>query len=292
MSKLLGNFKSYFAAEDEDHCLIEVDLDQLEIKALAEVSRDGTLIRELLDGKDIHRENAANWKKCLPNEVDDKTRKAAKGMTFMMQYGASSNKMSEQLGISKDDARAFMAEYYYKYEAIDRLHESLRNWCKSEERPVPDNDDEYAAIPVSVPSHSVFKLKREYNQWRNCYAPSLTKAKNYPIQGFATGDLFPFICSRLVNNMALFLPEAKFSCTIHDSMLYYMPHKFIPRFLGVLELVFSSIPVSWHKEFHTTLTLPYTYGLSIGYDWKNMTEYSQEQVKELFHIDPPKEALI
>ena len=81
----MSDFRKYIVSRYglNEGMLVEFDLSQLEICALAEISGDITLRDELNAGVDIHRRNAAEWLSKDEDKITDEERFQAKRMTFM-----------------------------------------------------------------------------------------------------------------------------------------------------------------------------------------------------------------
>lgn len=98
------------------HVLLASDYSQIELRLLAHYSQDPTMTEAFKSGQDIHTITA---QKVFDKEmIDPAERRMAKAVNFGIIYGQSSYGLSEELGISKKEAEAFITRYYDDFGAI------------------------------------------------------------------------------------------------------------------------------------------------------------------------------
>lgn len=277
-----GQVKSCFVSRYSDGVIMEIDAKQLEVNALAEVTEDGELTAELNSGVDIHRANAQQW--LGRQQITDKERKTAKMMTFQLQYGARPKGMARKLGIDESEAVRFMEEFLEKYVEVANYFETLEAWTGLHEKPSKPNDDEmYLQIPWPTPTGRSYFVKYAEHPFKKCWQLPDTCAKNYPIQGFATGDLMPFICNRIIEACSDLLEDRKasFATLVHDSVVLDVRELFIGDVFKRVEEVFSNLHYDFLDVYQYHLQLKYDYSISVGRDWLNSEEYDRNQVQKL-----------
>ncbi len=107
-----------FIARSEDFQLMSADYSQIELRIIAALANDENMIRAFNDKVDIHRATAA---KVFHVELDDVTkdqRSAAKAVNFGIIYGQSAFGLSQNLGISRTEAKQIIDSYFAQYSTI------------------------------------------------------------------------------------------------------------------------------------------------------------------------------
>ena len=98
--------------------LISCDYSQVELRILAHVSGEPALADAFRRGEDVHRATAAEVFGMQPADVDRATRDRAKAVNFGIVYGISDFGLSDQLGISRADARLYIDAYLARYPRV------------------------------------------------------------------------------------------------------------------------------------------------------------------------------
>ena len=130
-----------------DHCFVDADYSQIELRLLAHMSGDETLIEAYQSDKDIHRITASQVFNIPFEEVTEQERRNAKAVNFGIVYGISSFGLSQDLSISVKEAANYMEHYFRTYPSIktylDGLVESAKEKGYAEtlyerRRPMPE----------------------------------------------------------------------------------------------------------------------------------------------------------
>ncbi len=113
-----------------DHLLLVADYSQIELRLLAHLSGDPLFVEAFERGGDIHRQTAGLIFGVSQELVTAEMRARAKTINFATIYGQGPFALSRQLGISHDEARAFIAEYFARFAGVrawlDRTVEEAR----------------------------------------------------------------------------------------------------------------------------------------------------------------------
>lgn len=107
-----------FIARSEDYQLMSADYSQIELRIIAALANDENMIEAFRNKVDIHRATAA---KVFHVELDDVTkdqRSAAKAVNFGIIYGQSAFGLSQNLGISRTEAKQIIDSYFAQYSTI------------------------------------------------------------------------------------------------------------------------------------------------------------------------------
>ncbi len=107
-----------FIPAHKDEKLLAADYSQIELRLLAHFSGDKALARAFQDGADIHTATAAEVFGVAPGKVTAQMRRSAKAINFGIIYGMSPFGLSEQLGISTDEAKEYIEIYLSRYPGV------------------------------------------------------------------------------------------------------------------------------------------------------------------------------
>ncbi len=101
--------------------LVTADYSQIELRILAHFSGDDVFVRAFREGKDVHRETAAVIFDVPVDEVVGGMRDRAKTVNFATLYGQGPFSLARQLGISMDEAKRFIAQYFERFAGVRRF---------------------------------------------------------------------------------------------------------------------------------------------------------------------------
>ncbi|NLK39232.1 MAG: DNA polymerase I, partial [Clostridiales bacterium] len=110
--------RRYFIAKNEDYTLIDADYSQIELRLLAHIADDRRMLEAFARGEDIHTSTAAAVFGVPADEVTPELRKRAKAVNFGIVYGIGDYSLSLDLGITRAQAREFIAIYLEKFEGV------------------------------------------------------------------------------------------------------------------------------------------------------------------------------
>ncbi|MBP2024730.1 DNA polymerase I [Peptoniphilus stercorisuis] len=117
--------KSLLASED--HLLVDADYSQIELRVLADLSKDKNMIDAFLDDDDIHARTASEVFKVPLDEVTSLLRSQAKAVNFGIVYGISDYGLSQNLNIPRKEAGTYIDNYLEHYSGIkDYMDEEIK----------------------------------------------------------------------------------------------------------------------------------------------------------------------
>ena len=99
----------------EGYKIVAADYSQIELRIMAHLANDAGMQKAFAEGKDIHRSTAAEIFGVSLEEVTSEQRRNAKAINFGLIYGMSEFGLSNQLGISRQEARSYMDAYFNRY---------------------------------------------------------------------------------------------------------------------------------------------------------------------------------
>ncbi len=117
---------------EEDFVFIDGDYSQIELRVLADMANDTTLINAFKEGQDIHRLTASQVFGVPFEEVTQAQRSNAKAVNFGIVYGISGFSLSQDLGISKKDADNYIDGYFKKYPNVKVYMDDAVSFAKKE----------------------------------------------------------------------------------------------------------------------------------------------------------------
>nr|WP_057924032.1 DNA polymerase I [Burkholderia ambifaria] len=112
------------------HRIVSADYSQIELRIMAHISGDASLLRAFSQGEDIHRATAAEVFGVTPLEVNSDQRRIAKVINFGLIYGMSAFGLASNLGITRDAAKLYIDRYFARYPGVARYMEDTRAVAK------------------------------------------------------------------------------------------------------------------------------------------------------------------
>ncbi|HIH2747463.1 DNA polymerase I [Burkholderia aenigmatica] len=112
------------------HKIVSADYSQIELRIMAHISGDASLLRAFSQGEDIHRATAAEVFGVTPLEVNSDQRRIAKVINFGLIYGMSAFGLASNLGITRDAAKLYIDRYFARYPGVAQYMEDTRAIAK------------------------------------------------------------------------------------------------------------------------------------------------------------------
>ena len=216
-----------FVARDEDFSILSADYSQVELRLMAALSADPSMIAAFTEGRDIHAETAARIYNVPREEVTADMRRAAKTVNFGIIYGISAFGLSQRLDCPRGEAAALIESYFTQFPGVktcmDKLVEDARAKGYAEtlcgrRRRLPDL------------TSSNFNLR----------AAAERTAINTPIQGSAA-DMIKIAMVRV--HELLKGRRTRLIMQIHDELLFDLhrdEHDLIPEIISTMQ---SALPL-------------------------------------------------
>ena len=199
-----------FVPEEENSVLLSSDYSQIELRVLAHISGDEHLINAFQHGADIHTSTAMrvfNIEK--PEDVTPNDRRNAKAVNFGVVYGISDFGLSNNLGISRKEAKAYIETYFERYPGIKDYMEKVVREAR---------DKGYV--------ETLFKRRREIPDInsRNFNVRGFAErtAINSPIQGSAA-DILKIAMIHLDQALEAGAYKTKMLLQVHDEIVLQVP---------------------------------------------------------------------
>jgi DNA polymerase-1 len=112
--------------------IVSADYSQVELRIMAHISQDASLLKAFAVGEDIHRATAAEIFSLEPQAVDGEQRRYAKVINFGLIYGMSVYGLSSQLGIERAAAQQYMDRYFARYPGVAEYMRQTREKAREQ----------------------------------------------------------------------------------------------------------------------------------------------------------------
>jgi len=107
-----------FVPRDEDHILLAADYSQIELRLIAEISKDEFMLEAFNEGRDFHKATASKVYNVNFDDVTPEQRRNAKTVNFSIIYGAGATNLSKQLGIKRSEAKELIDNYFVQFQGL------------------------------------------------------------------------------------------------------------------------------------------------------------------------------
>lgn len=238
-----SQIRQCFAAEP-GNVLVVADYSQIELRIVAYLSEEPTLLDAFRRGEDIHTRTAAEVFGLAEDAVDKQHRGFAKAVNFGIIYGISSFGLSQNLGISREDAAEYIAKYFERMPRVKQFIENTVEIARTcgyattlfgRRRPIPE-------------------LASDNFQQRSL---GERLAVNSVIQGTAA-DIIKVAMINCHDRLAESWPQAKLVLQVHDELVFEVPQ-------GIAEQVRDQMCAEMVAAFH--MDPPLAVDAGIGPNW-------------------------
>ncbi len=201
--------RRFFIAENDDYVLIDADYSQIELRLLAHLSGDRTMIEAFRHEEDIHTKTASLVFGVEEGSVTAEMRKRAKAVNFGIVYGIGAFSLSEDLKISTAQAKRYIEDYLATYPRIDEYRQKT----------IEDARENGYSETLLGRRRYIPELAATN---KNTQAFGCRVAMNSPIQGSAT-DIIKLAMIRTSERLKKECPEARLIMQVHDELIVESP---------------------------------------------------------------------
>lgn len=234
-----------FVARNEDYILLSADYSQIELRIIAELSKDEGMIEAFKSGQDIHQATASKVYNVPLEEVTGDMRRNAKMVNFGIIYGISAFGLSERLNIPRKEAASIIENYFAKYPRIKAYMDESIDIAREKGYVETIRGRKRYLRDINSSNHTV----RGYAE-RN--------AINAPIQGSAA-DMIKIAMINIHKDFKEKNLKSKMLLQVHDELVFDV-------FKEELEIV-KPIIENRMKNAMTTLSVPMDVGMGTGTNW-------------------------
>ena len=195
-----------FIPRDENHILLAADYSQIELRLIAEISKDEFMLEAFNAGRDFHRATAAKVYNVDFDAVTAEQRRNAKTVNFSIIYGAGAANLSRQLGIKRAEAKDLIENYFEQFKGLKRYMTEIVDFAR-----------EHGYVKTLVGRK---RILRDINS-RNGLARSNAErmAINTPIQGSAA-DMIKMAMIRIHDIFKEKQYKSKMIMQVHDELVF------------------------------------------------------------------------
>ncbi|HET6267765.1 MAG TPA: DNA polymerase, partial [Acidobacteriota bacterium] len=233
-----------FVAE-EGNWLISADYSQIELRVMAHLSQDPTLIDSFLRQEDIHARTASEVFDVPLEKMTKEIRNQAKAINYGINYGQSPFGLSQLLGIDQKDAKKFIDQYFQKYPKVKEYLDRTTEFAK-----------EHGYVTTLFGRRRYVPEIRSRD--RTVWMAAQRAAINTPLQGTAA-DIIKLAMVEVQKALEAQQSGARLTMQVHDELVLEVPDK---------EKESVAKMVKEKMENVTRLAVPLTVDLSIGRNWR------------------------
>ncbi len=215
-----------FIPLDEDSIILSSDYSQIELRVLAHMAADENMLEAFREGTDIHTKTASEVMGKDPKEVTPQDRSSAKAVNFGIVYGIGDFALSQDLGITRKEAREYIDRYYDRYPGIRTYFDRTINEVK-ETGTARTIMNRRRQIPEIASTNKMVQ------------ALGVRLAMNSPIQGSAA-DIIKLAMVKVYNALKEEGLESKIILQVHDEIIINMKKNEEDRVRKLVEREMSS----------------------------------------------------
>jgi DNA polymerase-1 len=195
-----------FIARDADHVLLSADYSQIELRIIADISKEENMLDAFSKGIDIHTATAAKVYGITIEEVDSTQRRNAKAVNFGIIYGQSAFGLSQNLGIPRKEAAEMIEQYFAQYPGIKRYMTDTMNFAR-----------ENGFVETMMGRRRYLRDINSANQTVRGFAER--NAINAPIQGSAA-DMIKIAMIHIHQDIKDQKLQSKMTMQVHDELVF------------------------------------------------------------------------
>ncbi|MEL3778030.1 DNA polymerase I [Staphylococcus epidermidis] len=210
-----------FKPTSKDSVILSADYSQIELRVLAHITQDESLKHAFINGHDIHTATAMKVFNVESDQVDSLMRRQAKAVNFGIVYGISDYGLSQSLGITRKQAKAFIDDYLASFPGVKQYMSDIVKDAKAQgyvetllhrRRYIPD-----------ITSRNV-----------NLRSFAERTAMNTPIQGSAA-DIIKLAMVKFSEKIKETKYHAKLLLQVHDELIFEIPKSEVEDFSKFVE---------------------------------------------------------
>ncbi len=223
---------------------VSADYSQVELRILAHCSEDEILIKAFCDDEDIHTRTACEVFQVSADQMTDELRRQAKAINFGIIYGMSAYGLSKQLEISQKMAKAYIDNYFDRYQGVKRFLDQTIAAARQTRR-TSTLLGRIRLLPDITSSNNITRQAAERT------------AVNTPIQGSAA-DLIKLAMIRIDSALEEKKLQSAMLLTVHDELVFEVPPDEIDVVTGLVKDIMEGV---WQ------LRVPLKVNVAVGENW-------------------------
>ena len=247
-SELGGQVRHAFIAQDHpEWVLLAADYSQIDLRVLAHISEDPSLIKAFHDGADIHASTASYVYGVPMDEVTADMRRIAKTINFGIIYGISGFGLASRTGLSNEEAQAFINQYFERYPGVKEYMEVTKHKARAQG---------YVQTALGRRRHFPEFNSRNHN----VRMAAERMAINMPIQG-TSAEITKLAMIGVQNRMDEAHMKSRMLLQVHDELIFEAPMDEVEEMSGLARDVMASA---------LELSVPLKVDVKMGPNWGDM----------------------
>lgn len=235
----------------EGHKLLAVDYSQIELRIMAHISEDKTLMQAFAEGQDIHRATAAAVFDISPDDVTYEQRSFAKRVNFGLMYGMGSYRLARESDLTLGEANQFVETYFNRIPGVKQYIDNTEKQAL---------EDGY--VETLLGRKRYFRHLQDGKTSGNRVRGELRAAINMPIQGSAA-DILKIAMIQLHQKLNQSPLSAKMILQVHDELVLEVPDDELEE---TTHLVVETMQNAYE------LNVPLVANADVGQNWRDMEE--------------------
>ncbi len=227
--------------------LLAGDYSQIDLRALAHLSRDENLLGAFKQDEDIHTSTAVQIFGIDASKVTPDMRRTAKTINFGVIYGMSEYGLEQATELSREEAAQFITAYFEKYPGVKNYLEATKNQAR-----------DLGYVETILGRRRYIPEINSSN--RQVKEAAERMAINMPVQG-TSADIIKLAMIDLYHQMEKLNLESKMLLQIHDELIFEVPE-------GEMEIMQKLVPEVMSRAL--TLSVPLKVDIKIGRNWGEM----------------------
>ncbi|MCG2372089.1 DNA polymerase I [Staphylococcus epidermidis] len=212
-----------FKPTSKDSVILSADYSQIELRVLAHITQDESLKHAFINGHDIHTATAMKVFNVESDQVDSLMRRQAKAVNFGIVYGISDYGLSQSLGITRKQAKAFIDDYLASFPGVKQYMSDIVKDAKAQG---------YVETLLHRRRYIPDITSRNFNL--RSFAERT--AMNTPIQGSAA-DIIKLAMVKFSEKIKETKYHAKLLLQVHDELIFEIPKSEVEDFSKFVEKI-------------------------------------------------------
>lgn len=238
------SIRKLFISRFENGCIVSADYSQIELRLMAHFSKEPHLIEAYQQGLDIHASTASKIFNIPLDQVTDTIRRQAKAINFGIIYGISDFGLSQNVGMTRAEAKEFIKKYFEEFPKVKEYMDSCVQFCK-EHGYIKTLYGRIRFIPEI--NNSNYML-RQFGE---------RAAMNMPLQG-TSSDLIKLAMIKVYQTFQKKNMQAKLIVQVHDELVIDCPQQELEKVKLILKDCMENI---------VTLLVPLVVDIHSGSTW-------------------------
>ena len=233
-----------FIPRDDNHILLAADYSQVELRLIAEMSKDPVMVEAFKHGLDIHTTTASKVFNVPLKDVTKEMRSNAKTVNFGIIYGVSAFGLSQQSSLSRNEASEIIKNYFATYPKLKEYMDANIAFAR-----------EHGYVKTIMNRKRRLKDINSRNAVVRGHAER--NAINAPIQGSAA-DIIKLAMIKIQTEIDLLGLQSKMLLQVHDELVFDVLKTELPVLKKLIKEIMEGI---------LDLTVPLVVDLDVGKSW-------------------------